>query len=187
MSPEKEFLWRLDRKEFIRRCIRGEGPPTENSERRRRSVKSPQFGASEIDIAAQDRMRDVLDAVARVRDLNAVEVGHQVRKALVTHLASLKRSAALRRLRFDLTDEEAVEMMKSPCAYCGLVEEHAFNGIDRVYSDTGYTPENSVPCCRWCNHAKGQRSVRDFLGWIEWVATNTHRLRFEKETARKTA
>lgn len=61
------------------------------------------------------------------------------------------------------------------CAYCGTPPlqkyqgRRAFNGpvlhngIDRKDNSLGYTVENSVPCCRWCNYAKRERTVEEFL------------------------
>ena len=40
------------------------------------------------------------------------------------------------------------------------------NGIDRIDSSKGYTVENSVPCCKYCNTAKNTMSVDEFLKWI---------------------
>lgn len=81
------------------------------------------------------------------------------------------------------------ELSKSQCKYCGL--EHSkiiedrlsersdgkklpdniikINGIDRVNSNTGYTKENSVPCCTYCNFAKHTMSKDNFYKWIRRV------------------
>ena len=40
------------------------------------------------------------------------------------------------------------------------------NGIDRIDSSKGYTVENSVACCKYCNTAKNTMSVDEFLKWI---------------------
>lgn len=32
-----------------------------------------------------------------------------------------------------------------------------YNGIDRLDNTKGYTPENSVACCKHCNSLKGDR------------------------------
>jgi len=81
------------------------------------------------------------------------------------------------------------ELSKSKCKYCGL--EHSkeiedrlsersegkklsnnvikINGIDRVDSGIGYTKENSVACCKFCNFAKHTMSKDDFYKWIKRV------------------
>lgn len=81
------------------------------------------------------------------------------------------------------------KLSKDECKYCGL--EHSktiedrlsersdgkklsdniikINGIDRVNSDIGYTKENSVTCCKYCNFAKHTMSEDDFYKWIRRV------------------
>lgn len=80
-------------------------------------------------------------------------------------------------------------LAKSPCKYCGLehskeiedrlneskkqkrLSDHILkcNGIDRVDSSKGYTVENSVPCCKFCNTAKSTMSENEFCNWIKRV------------------
>ena len=43
------------------------------------------------------------------------------------------------------------------------------NGIDRLDSAFGYTLENCVPCCKYCNTAKNTMLVSDFLSWVSRV------------------
>ena len=77
-------------------------------------------------------------------------------------------------------------LSKLPCNYCGLeyskeIEDRLSeskkqkrlsdyvlkcNGIDRIDSSKGYTVENSVACCKYCNTAKNTMSVDEFLKWI---------------------
>jgi len=78
---------------------------------------------------------------------------------------------------------------KSPCKYCGLehskeiedrlneskkgkrLSDHVLkcNGIDRIDSSEGYTKENSVTCCNFCNFAKHTMSEGDFYQWVKRV------------------
>jgi hypothetical protein len=80
-------------------------------------------------------------------------------------------------------------LSKSPCKYCGLehskeiedrlneskkqkrLSDHMLkcNGIDRVDSSKGYTVENSVPCCKFCNTAKNTMSEEEFYRWVKRV------------------
>ena len=80
-------------------------------------------------------------------------------------------------------------LSKSPCKYCGLehskeiedrlneskkqkrLSDHVLkcNGIDRVDSSMGYTLDNSVACCKFCNTAKHTMSENDFYKWIKRV------------------
>ena len=85
--------------------------------------------------------------------------------------------------------ENFVKLSKSKCKYCGV--EHSkeiedrlnesknkkrlsdevlkINGIDRIDSNIGYTKENSVTCCKFCNFAKHTMSENDFYKWIRRV------------------
>ena len=78
---------------------------------------------------------------------------------------------------------------KSPCKYCGLAHSKEIedrlnesktqkrmsdfilkiNGIDRVDIAKGYTEENTVSCCKFCNFAKHTMSESDFYRWIKRV------------------
>jgi len=76
----------------------------------------------------------------------------------------------------------------SNCFYCGInpiskiddrkkdnnktkiSDEYIYvNGIDRMDSDLGYTVENSVSCCKYCNTAKNNMRIDDFKKWIRRV------------------
>ena len=78
---------------------------------------------------------------------------------------------------------------KQPCFYCGLtyskvVEDRLsetknlkklsetvlkINGIDRLDSSIGYTKENTVSCCKYCNTAKNTMNRDEFIAWIKRV------------------
>ena len=86
-------------------------------------------------------------------------------------------NAKVRGLSFDLSREEFREMIRRPCVYCGsppinVYTKHncagslLYNGVDRVDNDAGYSVANCVPCCRFCNYAKGGGTKDDFLAWI---------------------
>lgn len=80
-------------------------------------------------------------------------------------------------------------LSKSPCRYCGLeyskeIEDRLSeskkqkrlsdyvlkcNGIDRIDSSKGYTVENSVACCKYCNTAKNAMTESEFYNWIKRV------------------
>ena len=82
-----------------------------------------------------------------------------------------------------------IKLSKSKCTYCGLeyskeIEDRLnetkslkrlsdeilkINGIDRINSNIGYTIENSITCCKYCNTAKNTMSVTDFKNWIKRV------------------
>lgn len=80
-------------------------------------------------------------------------------------------------------------LSKQPCKYCGLeyskeiedrlneskkqkrLSDHVLkcNGIDRVDSSKGYTVENSVACCKYCNTAKNTMTESDFFKRVKRV------------------
>jgi hypothetical protein len=44
-----------------------------------------------------------------------------------------------------------------------------YNGLDRVDSNKGHTPDNIVPCCTDCNKAKLTMTKEDFLSLIKLI------------------
>ncbi len=60
------------------------------------------------------------------------------------------------------------------CNYCGLKPQfpHTRNGIDRIDSSKGYTEDNCVACCVFCNRAKNDYTLGEFKEWIIRVYTH---------------
>ena len=111
---------------------------------------------------------------ARLRLLDTKHV------AFVTLYCRYRSKAVLRGIMFSLSKEEAKTMFESKCFYCdqppqqkqqrtARVGNYIYNGIDRIDSSVGYTWENSVPCCKTCNMAKGAMEIFEFSAWIEKV------------------
>lgn len=94
---------------------------------------------------------------------------------------SYKRGALIRNMPFNLTREQFSEIVSLPCVYCGAEPDYArlgyattngcrkMSGVDRVDNDRGYGLDNVVPCCSFCNRAKGTQSVADFKRWVNAV------------------
>jgi hypothetical protein len=79
-------------------------------------------------------------------------------------LGHSKRSAAKRDHKWSITDDHAIQMMKTPCNYCGHLDlKVRLNGIDRVDNLKGYEENNVVPCCKDCNYAKRDLTVKQFI------------------------
>ena len=87
------------------------------------------------------------------------------------------RNAQVRNLIFDINFEDFIAISKLDCLYCGspplqilskkgLRKSIVYNGLDRRDNAQGYTLENTVPCCKFCNFAKNVYSEEDFIGWI---------------------
>lgn len=92
------------------------------------------------------------------------------------------RSKARKRgFEFNITYEEFMSLVQSPCIYCGGTESSYFNpvtghdkkflytGIDRINSSQGYIVENIQACCKICNRAKSDMNEETFLKWVEKV------------------
>lgn len=89
---------------------------------------------------------------------------------------------------FSLSYDHWYQLTQLPCHYCGILGSNkytatskrrayqpkpfVYNGIDRVDSSKGYTPENCVPCCKLCNRAKSNLPKDQFVDWIK--RTYTH-------------
>lgn len=92
-------------------------------------------------------------------------------------------SAKSRNKSWNLTLEDFIKISTGNCIYCG---QHAtiqsrkqsgcknslsdyFNGIDRIDSSKGYSVDNCVPCCSYCNMMKMHYSKEDFLKQVEKI------------------
>ncbi len=85
-----------------------------------------------------------------------------------------------------LSFDEFANKVKCPCTYCGIeysktLEDRRndskkdglisdtvvkINGLDRVDNNIGYTRDNTVPCCKWCNTAKNTMTQQEFKMWL---------------------
>ena len=86
----------------------------------------------------------------------------------------------------DLSVEEFYSISQMNCHYCGgkpknfynryrdkkASEEtkekgsYYYNGLDRIDSNFTHIKSNVVPCCKYCNFAKGKLSLEEFGNWI---------------------
>lgn len=86
----------------------------------------------------------------------------RTRTPIKARFADYKFKAKHKEHIFDLSFEEFKAIVVQPCIYCGKVP-NVYNGIDRVDNSKGYTLENSVSCCGWCNKMKLTFSQKDFI------------------------
>lgn len=92
--------------------------------------------------------------------------------------------------------ETFFKLSQQPCYYCGVeYSNHAqaytgnhpvikrspdwavqcqwdYNGLDRVDSTKPHLEDNVVPCCKFCNQAKNNMTVKEFKNWIKRVYKN---------------
>lgn len=111
--------------------------------------------------------------------------------------STYKSQAKMRKMEWSITIEEASLLLMGNCYYCGgqpdkpfnslknrknceknnsgMSQEHfesgliLYNGIDRLNSNLGYTKENSVSCCTFCNFAKNDKTLEEFLAYLNRV------------------
>ena|ERR1700676_4769652 len=76
-----------------------------------------------------------------------------------------KFSAKQKGLDFTISKSEFLGIILLPCVYCGCVS----GGMDRVNNLKGYTQENAVPCCGFCNLMKKDHSIEKFLNQIRKI------------------
>jgi hypothetical protein len=109
-------------------------------------------------------------------------------------LQRYQAAARTRGLSWELTEEQFRELTQSACYYTGRKPSqtsrsansnlrrrkhgweptpggtYVYNGIDRLDSEVGYTPENCVPCCGEANLAKQSLGRDDFVRLCNEVA-----------------
>lgn len=76
--------------------------------------------------------------------------------------------AQKRGISFELTFEEFMEFWQKPCFYCEDVLVTV--GLDRVDNTLGYTKDNVVSACKYCNMMKKALTFGDFIGRCKQIA-----------------
>ena len=99
------------------------------------------------------------------------EINEKNKNNIYRYYQVYKNSAILKQLKFEITKEEYLDIVKSPCEYCGIIQEKGFNGIDRIDSTVGYVNDNCVSCCAMCNYMKGCLDKDIFIQRVEHIAT----------------
>lgn len=102
--------------------------------------------------------------------------------AVARIIRSYKNGARYRKLEFSISDAKVKELIQKPCYYCKEdktlstttdIYSYLHNGIDRVDNNQGYILGNVVPCCKFCNRAKGTYSDKEFIDFCRKIA-KTH-------------
>ncbi len=95
--------------------------------------------------------------------------------------SNYKRKASLRKKIFTITRAKFEELVIANCYYCGRLPEQElkrlktknlqikYNGIDRFNPSEGYTNENCVSCCYYCNHSKLDLSFDEWLSHLKKI------------------
>ena len=98
-------------------------------------------------------------------------------------LGTYKKNAKLAHRAFKLSSKLFRILTKANCYYCGIAPQqvskakstngdYVYNGIDRIDSSKGYTKDNCVTCCKWCNTMKLDRGKQEFLAQIAKIYDN---------------
>lgn len=123
--------------------------------------------------------------------LHREQVGERYRLSLgIASMRSLignyKKNAKKRGFEYNLTEEQFRKLTQKSCHYCGTLPSnvsnqkrcngaYSYNGLDRIDNTKGYTIDNVVPCCRMCNIAKNNNTLREFQNWILKIYNRMHR------------
>jgi hypothetical protein len=117
---------------------------------------------------------DNAETMKKWRDANpekVQEINEKSKNNIYKYYQVYKNSAILKQLIFEITKDEYLIIVKSPCTYCGIIQEKGFNGIDRIDSTVGYVNDNCVSCCAMCNYMKGCLDKDIFTQRVEHIAT----------------
>ena len=93
-----------------------------------------------------------------------------------------KASSKRRKLPFLLSKENFQILINGACYFCGTNPNTLFviknirtnnsiyyNGVDRLDNNIGYLTNNCVSCCKFCNFAKRELTVLEFLHCVEKI------------------
>lgn len=116
--------------------------------------------------------------IERLREVCAHEYGKSAAKCVYSYY---KRSAKQRKYQFCLSFQRFLRICSQNCFYCGVKPQHVtikkntngpyiHNGIDRINNKLGYIDSNVVPCCKVCNRAKSDMTLKEFNIWRQRVS-----------------
>jgi len=103
----------------------------------------------------------------KVKEINQSKIN-----SIKSQYGVYKTTAKTRNLEFTIREDEFEDMVKSPCYYCGIIQDKGFNGIDRVDSSKFYEQDNCVSCCEMCNMMKSSLCPNVFVHRLEHILTH---------------
>lgn len=108
------------------------------------------------------------------------------RTRCLKRLCSINKSWAKKRsIEYTLTLDDVDRLSAGMCVYCGSLPsnilkynglELRYSGVDRLESQKGYTRENSVSCCSFCNSLKGSMPMETWLSFLNDVWQRVERI-----------
>jgi hypothetical protein len=132
------------------------------------------YKAKQIEMDMEGYLKKQAENAKKWRDKNpekTQEINQRKINSIDAQLSVYKTSAHTKGLLFEI-DDVFHTIVKSPCYYCGILQEKGFNGIDRLDSTKGYIKENVVTCCEMCNFMKGTESPNTFIHHVEHILTH---------------
>lgn len=105
-----------------------------------------------------------------------IENNVQVNKVMSKYILEARR----RGIVYFLSTGDLLEMLVSPCSYCG--DEPSPKGsihtcVDRINILGGFTKTNTIPICRVCSHMKRGLNYVEFLDNVAKIAVHIARKR----------
>jgi hypothetical protein len=83
-----------------------------------------------------------------------IEYTRRQKRTPAGRFTQLKYTAKARNMEMNLTLADLTQILLLPCHYCGGKLNETGYGLDRKDNAKGYTIENVVPCCDFCNKLK---------------------------------
>jgi hypothetical protein len=65
-----------------------------------------------------------------------------------------------------------IEVKKGSPEYVLKYGTFIYNGLDRLDSNKNHSKNNVVPCCKYCNYAKNNRSYYEYVDWVKKIYDN---------------
>lgn len=104
----------------------------------------------------------------RANHKDRVKAANATRSSPTRKFAFMKNTAKVRKLAFDLTESQCIDLTSRPCEYCGGPLAKYGMGLDRIDNSLGYLFNNVLPCCTQCNVARGTfftvDEMKQFIG-----------------------
>jgi len=111
------------------------------------------------------------------KTISAAHRGYYKNNNVILRYKSARRLTLKKGLDFSISFSFYEKAIKAPCFYCDNSE--SANGLDRKNNNIGYTKENVVACCQWCNELKGNRlSFQEAIVAIEAITNLRERMSY---------
>jgi hypothetical protein len=137
-----------------------------------------------------DRSIDEFLSWANKLEINKVFNGFKLINYPANPLASsIKCAFYMYKKDTDLSVQEFYSISQMNCHYCNTkpsnfynryrdkkatlqtkeIGSFYYNGLDRIDSNLSHNKDNVVPCCKYCNFAKGKLSLQEFSNWVSRI------------------